>query len=70
MSIPHCASLRGWPFLNAVAFKIPSTEKDKPFTTSVVVMNEAAIASPLVIANKGKYLGLSIAARAMQTLLF
>ena len=67
---PTLCLTAGWPFLNAVAFKIPPTEKDKPLTTSVVVMNEAAIDSPLVIANKGKYLGLSIAARAMQTLLF
>lgn len=60
----------GWPFLTAVAFKAPSTEHGKAGSTSVVVMNEASATSPLVVSNKMGYLGLSIAARAIQTIVF
>lgn len=71
----------GWPFLSAVAFTSriaqravdPSgegTSDDSASTTTVVVMNEAAVSSPLVLWGKEGYLGLSIAARAIQTIVF
>lgn len=84
---PRMCLTAGWPFLTAVAFAHPSTaggtgrSKGKgtgqsrlgeKVTTAVVVMNEAAVPSSLVLwdTERNEHLGLAIDARAIQTIVF
>ena len=64
----------GWPFFNAVAFQYldPTDHKGVRMKNSVVVMNEAAVGTSLVLWDKLKdaYLGLAVEARAIQTIVF
>jgi hypothetical protein len=66
----------GWPFFSAAAFTRAAIPANHELTsveiTSIVVMNEASVSTPLVLFDKerGQHLRLDIRARAVQTVVF